>query len=154
MTSCWPLRVPVPRCLVVGWQAAGYFRCPSGAALKSHLSWNAGKSVKLSLFYQVCQPSTGFCLHVGMHSQKLFIPCIWKWFNRAPGGLHFGQFALPFQNCQLSGQLLDCLPTWHFWDCGRVKSGFSVPDSPGFSVWQQSQLVSVLIVNTDKHFSF
>ncbi len=36
-------------------------------------------------------------------------------------------------------------PTWHFWDCGRVKSGFSVPDSSGFSVWQESQLVSVLI---------
>ncbi len=36
-----------------------------------------------------------------------------------------------------------------FWDCGQVKSGFSVPYSPGFSVWQQSQLVSVLIVNTD-----
>ncbi len=41
------------------------------------------------------------------------------------------------------------LPTWHFWDCGRIKSEFSVPDILGFSVWQESQLVSILIVNTD-----
>ncbi len=45
--------------------------------------------------------------------------------------------------------LIDSVPTWHFLECGRVKSEFSVPDSLGFSVWQESQLVSVLIVNTD-----
>ncbi len=41
---------------------------------------------------------------------------------------------------------LEYTPTWHFLDWGRVKSGFSVPDSPGFSVWQESsesQLVSL-----------
>ncbi len=46
----------------------------------------------------------------------------------------------------------DMIPTWHFWDCGRVKSEFSVPHSLGFPVWQESQLVSVLITHPSRQF--
>ncbi len=47
----------------------------------------------------------------------------------------YSRFGKTWSNC---GIMESPDPTWHFWDCGRVKSEFSVPDSLGFSVWLSS----------------